>query len=130
MTPVLGVDWGHKRIGLAVSDSSRTLARPLATLDTQGYRHSVSLVVEHARQVEAEVIVVGLPLLSEGEEGESARRARKLGDSLASKGFTVVYHNERFSSQDAPGRPGAEALGVDAAAAALVLQAYLDEAAA
>jgi putative Holliday junction resolvase len=128
----LAVDWGTKRLGMAVSDGS--LATGLPTLPTQGFKESLRLVCDVARDQTAETIIIGLPLLPSGDEGDSVRQAKKLGDALTHRGFKVVYRDERWTTEDAleklksRGRSSKKG-DADRLVAALLLQEYLDEAA-
>lgn len=132
MSRILAVDWGRRRLGLAVSDPERILARPLPTLTVSGREAAVEGVRAAAAREEAEVILVGLPLNLEGDEGPSAREARDLGDALARLGLRVIYHDERLTSEAArehlrergERRPPKER--IDQVAALLLLQDYLD----
>jgi putative Holliday junction resolvase len=133
---VLAVDLGERRIGLALSDPSGTLASPLRTLDATGDPERDRLaIVSAARDAEAQVIVVGLPRSLSGREGPAARRARAEASALSevAGGITVELHDERFTTRDAEralaaaGTRGRERRArVDAAAAAIILQSYLD----
>ena len=133
---MLAVDLGERRIGLALSDPSRTLASPLRTIEVTGDPARDRLaVVEAARDAEAQVIVVGLPRSLSGREGPAARRARGEAAALAELAgeIEVELHDERFTTRDADralaaaGKRGRERRArVDAAAAAIILQSYLD----
>jgi putative Holliday junction resolvase len=133
---VLAVDLGERRIGLALSDPSGTLASPLRTLQATGDPDRDRLaVVTAAREAEAQVIVVGLPRSLSGREGPAARRARAEASALAEVAgeIRVELHDERFTTRDAEralgaaGKRGRERRArVDAAAAAIILQSYLD----
>jgi putative Holliday junction resolvase len=136
VTRVLAVDLGERRIGLALSDPSGTLASPLRTLEASGDPERDRLaIVSAARDAEAQVIVVGLPRSLSGREGPAARRARAEASALAEAAgeIRVELHDERFTTRDAEralgaaGRRGRERRArVDAAAAAIILQSYLD----
>ena len=136
MTRVLAVDLGERRIGLALSDPSGTLASPLRTIEVTGDPARDRLaVVSAAREAEAQVIVVGLPRSLSGREGPAARRARTEASALAEVAgeIRVELHDERFTTRDADralaaaGKRGRERRArVDAAAAAIILQSYLD----
>lgn len=132
---VLGVDPGEVRIGIALSDPLGMIAQPHSVIDRRK-QHPVDAIGELVDQYEVSVIVVGLPTKLDGTEGESAQRARRLGDAVAAAtGLPVVYWDERFTSVQAE-----HALlegGVsrsnrrtsrDKVAAALLLQGYLDRA--
>jgi putative Holliday junction resolvase len=133
---VLAVDLGERRIGLALSDPSGTLASPLRTIEVTGDPDRDRLaVVSAAREAEAQVIVVGLPRSLSGREGPAARRARAEASALAGVAgeITVELHDERFTTRDADralaaaGKRRRERRArVDAAAAAIILQSYLD----
>jgi putative Holliday junction resolvase len=133
---VLGVDLGERRIGLACSDPSGTLASPFGVVvrgdDPAADR---AAILAAARETEADVIVVGLPRSLSGREGPAARGARAEAAALAeaSGGIRVELHDERFTTRDASaklhasGRSSRQQRGeIDAAAAAVMLQSYLD----
>ena len=132
---LLGVDWGERRIGLALSDETQTLAQPLTALTRRPgkrvpLRRLVALIDEHG----VTAVIVGLPLDQEGAEGAAAASARALAADIARhSGRPVELWDERFTTARAlravremggarRGRQG----DVDALAAALLLQHYLD----
>ncbi|MGH9303324.1 MAG: Holliday junction resolvase RuvX [Acidimicrobiales bacterium] len=134
----LGVDLGERRIGLAISDSSGTLAFPYEVLERCGdsardYLRVAALVSE----LEAELVVVGLPLSLSGAEGAAARRARAEAKQIAAAlKVPVALFDERFSTVEAerrrrertgPGRARRTARkpAIDAEAAAVMLGAFL-----
>jgi len=132
---LLGVDWGERRIGLALSDETRTLAQPLATLTRRSgkrfpMRELLTLLEQHA----VTAIVVGLPLDQEGAEAEAATAARALAADIARhSGQPVELWDERLTTARA--LRAVRAMGgstrgrkddVDALAAAVLLQHYLD----
>ena len=133
---MLGVDLGERRIGLALSDPSGTLASPLRTIEVTGDPARDRLaVLTAAREAEAQVIVVGLPRSLSGREGPAARRARVEASALAEVAgeIKVELHDERFTTReadralaDAGKRRRERRAHVDAAAAAIILQSYLD----
>jgi putative Holliday junction resolvase len=135
---ILGLDPGERRIGIAISDPTGTLAHPLQTL-VRGSREEdfaaiAALVAEH----DVELVVVGWPLSLDGTEGPQARRVARYTDALAAcLPVPVVSWDERFTTAAADeilrqirgrkGRRRARARGqVDAIAAAVILQSYLD----
>jgi putative Holliday junction resolvase len=130
---ILAVDWGTRRVGVAVSDPSGLVARPLPTLKVKSARDAREQVERAARSEEAEVVVIGLPLNMDGTEGASAARARSLGAALEAQGFAVRFLDERLTTDDARRwlRERGEArpdLGrVDQVAALLLLQEFLAE---
>jgi putative holliday junction resolvase len=134
---VLGIDYGERRIGLALSDPLGLIAHPLPTLQRRkGKRPPVAPLDRLAREHEAEALVVGLPLTPAGEENDWTREVRAFGDALAARtGVPVHYLDERMTSARAertvrsmglPKHRREQKERVDAAAAVLILQAYLD----
>jgi putative Holliday junction resolvase len=134
---VLGIDYGKRRIGLAVSDPTGTIASPLETvLRRAGKRPPLTRLSEVARQHGVERIVLGLPLDLRGEETSWCAEIREVGERLSSRlEVPVEYVDERFTSVRAERavrsiglrRSQREEKGrVDAAAAVLILQAWLD----
>jgi putative Holliday junction resolvase len=131
---VLGVDMGERRIGLALSDPTGTVAQPLARIVLDEGRDAAMAIAEAARTYGAERVVVGLPRHMNGQEGEGARRARAVAAELARLlGVTVALWDERLTTVAAEralreggvsGRRRRDK--VDKTAAALILQAYLD----
>ncbi len=134
---VLGIDFGEKRIGLALSDPTGTLAAPLETVSRRrGKRPPLRRLEEIGREHEVQHIVVGLPLDLGGNETPWCGEVRAMGDELAARmEVPVDYVDERFTSARAerairsiglPKGRREEKGRVDAAAAALILQAWLD----
>jgi len=132
---LLGVDWGERRIGLALSDETRTLAQPLTTLTRRtGKRFPMRDLLTLLEQHAVTGIVVGLPLDQEGAEGEAATAARLLAADIARRsGQPVELWDERLTTARA--LRAVRAMGgttrgrkddVDALAATLLLQHYLD----
>lgn len=133
---VLGVDLGEARVGVAVSDLGRRLAFPLAVLERVGGTDGSDWEALRAIVAEqgASTVVVGLPLSLDGSRGPAARRALDAIEALrrALPGVEVVPFDERLSTVQAaralrsgrPKRPRRQR--VDGAAAAVVLQAWLD----
>ena len=133
----LGVDFGEKRIGLALSDPTGTIASPLETLVRRaGKRVPLGKMETIARDNSVEHLVVGLPLGLDGNENEWCATIRNVGDTLAERlGVEVAYVDERMTSVRAERAIRSVGLGqralrekgrIDAAAAQLILQAWLD----
>src|SRR5262249_34706083 len=96
---ILAVDWGERRIGLAVSDPHGIIATGLPTLVVRGHADALAKVAAIAAEREVERIVVGLPLLLSGERGEAAESAQRLADALAKRtGLAVDTYDERLTS--------------------------------
>jgi putative Holliday junction resolvase len=132
---VLGIDLGSKRIGIAASDRSGTIASPLTVLQRCGsqggdHRNIAKIVVEE----EAVAIVVGLPLNMDGSEGKAAQSARAEAERMATVvGVPVYVHDERLTTVAADRvmmeqnmNAQARRKVVDKWAAAVILQAWLD----
>jgi putative transcription antitermination factor YqgF len=122
---ILALDYGRARTGVAISDPTGTLARPLAVVrrvrSKAGMQELLQLVDEH----EPERIVVGLPLTLRGEEGEQARETRLFVSELAGHcSLPVETYDERFTTALA-GRSAGGRSGEDAVAAAHLLEGYL-----
>ncbi|HVO34322.1 MAG TPA: Holliday junction resolvase RuvX [Gemmatimonadales bacterium] len=132
---VLGLDWGSKRFGVALSDPTRLIAQPLTTLKRRaGHRPPVREILDLITRHEVSLVVVGLPLSPDGEEGEAAGEARALGLAIARRsGVSVTWWDERLST--AAALRSARGAGVrdrdsreriDQMAAAVILQHFLD----
>jgi putative holliday junction resolvase len=131
----LGVDLGSKRIGIAVSDRSGTIASPLLVLQrSKSRRQDLTEIARLAVEHEVEAIVVGLPLSMSGEMGPAAKAAASEAERLATfVDVPVVTHDERLttvsadrSMRDASLRAPERRQRVDKVAAALILQSWLD----
>ncbi|MDX1646772.1 MAG: Holliday junction resolvase RuvX [Longimicrobiales bacterium] len=133
----LGIDYGERRIGMAVSDPTNTLATPLETLVRRaGKRPPIKKMAEVGARHDVGRVVVGLPLGLDGEENAWCAEVRAMGRKLAERlDVPVVFVDERMTSVRAeravrsgglPKSRREEKGRVDAAAAQLILQAWLD----
>jgi putative holliday junction resolvase len=131
----LGVDLGSKRIGIAVSDLSGTIASALTTVHrSRSRRHDHSEIAKIVEIEECDVVVVGLPLSLDGTHGPAAKAATNEVKQMASvMGVPVQMYDERFTTVTAERHMmevGLDAkqrrLVVDKAAAAVMLQGWLD----
>ncbi len=133
---ILAIDPGEKRIGVAAADLRIRVAVPVTTIDAGA--DPVEAVTQLARDQDAQALVVGLALTLSGALGPQAQRAQALADALAGR-LDIPVHtwDERLTSAEARRRlppPGRRASGrkrrpkgdLDAMAAAIILQAYLD----
>lgn len=126
---ILAVDWGHRHIGLAVSDPTQTIAQPLATLTRRsGRRFPLAKLRPHLDRLAPVGILLGLPLESDGTEGEAAAQARETGTLLAQKtGLPICYRDERMTTARAINDLGKRDHGpIDDVAAAVLLQQFLE----
>ena len=130
----LGVDLGHARTGLAVSDKSGFLASSLCVITEYNDEKLIQKIADKVRETKAEIIVVGLPRNMDGSEGESAQRAGELAARLSEltgvpyhmqdeRGTTITAHNY-LSAGNVYGKKRKQK--VDAVAASIILQDYLD----
>ena len=130
---LLGFDFGLKRVGVAVGNSITAGARPLATIEAADNATRFSAIERLIHEWAPALLVVGLPLGTGGDETDLTRRAKRFGNQLHGRfRLPVEFVDERYTSVIAEsaikaGRQGKAA--VDAAAAALILQAWLDQSA-
>jgi putative Holliday junction resolvase len=135
---VLSVDLGTKRIGVAYSDSARTLASPWGTIERSGDAgRDLGAMVDAVRDVGATTVVVGLPLSLSGRVGPAAQAALEEADALRQAleplGVSLETADERLTTVEAQRALGASGKRgkaarqvVDSAAAMVLLQAWLD----
>jgi putative holliday junction resolvase len=120
---VLALDYGSARTGVAVSDPTGSLARPLCVVERAGSEAGLERIRELIRDESADRVVVGLPLTLRGERGEQARETERFAEALrAAAGVPVELFDERFTT-DLAERGGAAP--EDARAAAHLLSTYL-----
>ena len=135
MGRVLAVDYGEKRIGLAVSDPTRTIASPAGFIVRRaGKRPPVAELLRRAQALEVQAFVLGLPLDDNGEETPRAAEVRRVAAAIEERsGMPVTLVDERYTTAAAlravremggstRGRKG----DVDALAATILLQHTLD----
>jgi len=131
---VISVDLGHARTGLAISDKSGFLASSLCVIEEYSDERLVQKVADKIKENRAELVVVGLPKNMDGSEGESAQRARVLAQKISEqsgvpyhmqdeRGTTVTAH-AYLSAKEVYGKKRKKQ--VDAVAASIILQDYLD----
>jgi putative Holliday junction resolvase len=121
---VLAIDHGAVRTGVAVSDATGTLARPLTVVERVDSEAGFAALLDLVAEQEPGRIVVGLPLSLDGREHAQAGRARMFAERLkAETTIPVDLYDERFTSKVADQRGGSA--GRDARAAATLLEDYL-----
>ena len=119
---VLALDYGSARTGVAVSDPTGTLARPLCVIEQAGTEPGLARLRELVREEAAERVVVGLPLTLRGTHGDQARETERFVEGLrAAVDVPVETFDERFTTKLAGG--GSDD---DARAAAHLLSSYLE----
>ena len=134
MGRVLAIDLGTKRIGIALSDPTATVASPLETLPATGLRRAADQVSELCRRHDVETVVVGWPRNMDGSQGPAAREAEAFAERLrAALRVPVELWDERLSTAaaertllEAGLRREKRRESRDRVAAALILQSYLD----
>jgi putative Holliday junction resolvase len=128
---ILAVDYGERRIGLAVSDPTRTIASPAGFIERRaGKRAPVAELIRRAEAAEATAFVLGLPLDGNGDETPRCAEVRAIGAALAERtGLPVRYVDERFTTaaalrtiRDMGGSTAGRKGDVDAMAATVLLQ--------
>jgi putative Holliday junction resolvase len=121
---VLALDYGSARTGVAVSDPTGTVARPLGVVEQAATEAGLARLVQLAREEEVERIVVGLPVTLRGEHGAQAQETDRFVQLLrAATDLPVESFDERFTTKLAD---SSEALAAqDAVAAAHLLSSYL-----
>lgn len=121
---ILGIDYGSKRVGIAISDESHTLAREYKILSPKDFW----LEIENLCKAETiGKIVIGLPLNMSGGQTDTTRSVQEFADKLEEKlGIAVEYMDERLSSVMAGNLPGGKK-NIDSLAAQIILQNYLDK---
>ena len=131
---IMSVDLGKARTGLAVCDKTEFLASPYTVIFEKSPKMLPQRVAEAVREAKAELVVVGLPKNMDGTEGESARNARAFAETLTElTGVETVMQDERGTTitahnflNDTNTRGKKRKNAVDAVAATIILQDYLD----
>jgi putative Holliday junction resolvase len=131
----LALDLGDVRIGVALSDPLALTAQPLETIRRVGPRKDLHRICELVRDKQAGCVIVGLPLLLSGEEGTKAVEAREFAEQLRRRlpGVQVELWDERLTTAEAERTMLTDNVSrkkrrerMDALAAVLILQSYLD----
>jgi putative Holliday junction resolvase len=134
MGRILALDPGTRRIGLAVSDPTGTLAQPLEAVERRSKQDWAEPIVSLVEELEVAEIVVGLPRHMDGSEGESAADARQMAETLHARTnipvqlwderLTTVAAEKMFRETGVKTRRARQ--HIDSVAAVLILQGYLD----
>ncbi len=131
----MALDWGHARIGVAITDETQLLASPLDTLTRRaGKRLPLGPFLDIVERERPVGLVVGLPLDDDANEGESAQAARAMGEQFATRAaLPIAWVDESFTTAEVLERltdrgiaPRQRKAMIDAMAAAVVLERWLD----
>lgn len=132
LSRLLGLDIGKRKVGLAISDKTNTLARAIKKVHMRELRYEILCLLEENNDIEG--LVIGLPLKMNGEQGDAAKELLEIGRELAEEfGLKVFFEDERLTSWEA--RELLKELGYnprqiahfeDQTAAQLILQSYLN----
>ena len=134
MSRILGVDYGERRIGLALSDPLGIIAKPLKVIDRKKTIDYLSAIIETAKERDVNKIVVGMPFTLKGERSKQTDTVTEFITELFNLGkIEIIPVDERLSSVSAEKnlreqgiKTGHEKGKVDETAAAIILQEYLD----
>ena len=134
MARALGIDFGEKRVGLALSDRLYLIASPYKTIQYISQDDLISKIKKIVFEKEIKVFVLGLPLNLKGEDTTQTKKVRKFKKLLSILSLPIVYEDERFSSIIAKNslvlqnvKTGHNKSEIDKTAAAIILQQYLDK---
>ncbi len=131
---IAAIDFGRKRIGLALTDTREEIAYPLATLVRGAMVSDLEAIAARLDGCEVRLLVIGLPLSMDGSEGPPARAARAFGERLGkSMALPVEFFDERLTSVEAeerlrgaPGSSKRRRAALDAVAATIILEGWMD----
>ncbi len=119
----LGIDYGEKKIGLAKANDEMKMATPLASIEVGD--DVFDKLEEIVRDEDVDAVIIGVPVSFDGQEHEFAKKIRKFGEELGQKiGKKVYFQNEMLTSKQSQKQ---EVGDIDASAAALILQSFLDQ---
>ena len=132
MSPILGIDYGRVRIGIAISDELRLLAHPLETIAMRN--NAIDRIAEIVRERKIESVVVGVPKLMSGARGSAAEEVDRFIDKLRAKlTCLIISWDERLTTvaaeralREAGKKTRATRGYVDQVAAQMILQGFLD----
>lgn len=138
----LGIDYGRRHIGVALSDPTLFLASPLTVIENRGVK-TVDEIMDIIAANSVGVVVVGLALHMDGTDSEISREARAFATELAARGIAVEFEDERFTTKiatnammeqfggrrrgDVKTRQKFVSNSVDKVSASVILQLYLDK---
>ena len=134
MGRALGIDFGTKRVGLALSDRSNMIASPYKTLNYVSEKDLINQLETIVTKNDIEILVLGLPINMKGEDTAQTIKVRYFKEILSTLRIPIVYEDERLSSVSAINslmlqnvKTGHNKPEIDKTAAAIILQQYLDK---
>ena len=134
MGRALGIDFGTKRVGLALSDRSNMIASPYKTLNYVSEKDLITQLEIIVSKNDIEILVLGLPINMKGEDTAQTIKVRNFKEILSVLRIPIVYEDERLSSVSAINslmlqnvKTGHNKSEIDKTAAAIILQQYLDK---
>ncbi len=134
MGRALGIDFGTKRVGLALSDRSNMIASPYKTLNYVSEKDLITQLETIVTKNDIEILVLGLPINMKGEDTAQTMKVRNFKEILSTLRIPIVYEDERLSSVSAINslmlqnvKTGHNKPEIDKTAAAIILQQYLDK---
>lgn len=134
MQRILAIDYGEKRIGLALTDPMQIIAKPFQTVPFKSNASFIETLLQIIKEQEIGLVILGLPWGSEGQETKKTREVKKFGVYLETQlPIPLAYWDERFSTAEANSelkKMGYDFMKarefVDAVAASLILRSYLE----
>ena len=133
---LLGLDFGDKTIGIAVSDKTHTIATPVKTINRKGAKKDIAELIELFEEYNVGGVVLGLPLSLNGQENERTKKVRKFGLEIKLHyNIKITFYDERYSSDVVYKELRKNLLSsskikkkINQLAASYILQGYLDAA--
>ena len=130
---IAAIDLGRRRLGVAVTDAAAMGAHPVGIVERRALKHDLDAIAAMLRDRHVSTIVVGLPLNMDGSEGPAANSARKFAERLREVlAVEVEMFDERLTSfearerlADMPSRKGTRKTGLDALAAVVILEGWM-----
>ena len=134
MARALGIDFGEKRVGLALSDKLNIIASPYKTIQYVSETELINQIKTIVIEKEIGIFVIGLPLNMKGQDSAQTKKVRSFKKLLSKLELPIVYEDERFSSIIAKNslvlqnvKTGHNKSEIDRTAAAIILQQFLDK---
>lgn len=130
----VGIDYGDARVGIASADLTNTISTAVCTVNVKGMRDAVSKVSEKLRELNAELVVLGLPVNMDGSQSFRVEKTKAFASMLKEEtGLPIVFTDERLSTVEAytylnitDYKSSRRRKIIDALSAQIILQSYLD----